>query len=211
MLSVPARYIHAADPVYQLQPPPAEVPLAVPRELDREARRQRERAGFEPLAAEQFVAERLLNVRRPVAPRRRNLPLHEERSPYANPRSFHAAHRRSNSTPLLCGATGVVNAAAVTIDNVSDLLHPYVRAGRPGVSLELRDPFQGPNLERRCVAGDGRFAWSFHMRNPAIERGDQFEQSTNEPNRRQRHRGAPLEPVTERRTFQTSPQIAQRQ
>jgi hypothetical protein len=48
---------------------------ALPRvRIDRQAGRQRERAGFQPLDAEQFVAQRPLDTWRPVAPRR-TLPL----------------------------------------------------------------------------------------------------------------------------------------
>jgi hypothetical protein len=79
------------------------------------------------------------------------------------------------------------------------------------VSLEFLDPFHGPSLEFCGIARDGGFACAFHARDPAIERGDEFEQLTDGFGRGYRHRGSACGRVTERLPFQISPHLKQRQ
>ena len=77
--------------------------------------------------------------------------------------------------------------------------------------FELRDPFQGLDLERRRVAGDRRFACSLDLRDSAVQRGNQLVQLTNEPRPNQRHARTPYRGVCRRESFQISPQLVQRQ
>jgi hypothetical protein len=48
------------------------------------------------------------------------------------------------------------------------------------VIFELRDPFQGLDLERRRIMGDRRLARALQVRDSAVQRGNQFMQFTNE-------------------------------
>jgi hypothetical protein len=82
-------------------------------------------------------------------------------------------------------------------------------AGR--LAFELRDALQSLGLEGCRIPRDRDFARSLHMRDSAIEGGNQLEQFTNEWRRLQRHRLAPFRGACDRETFQTSPQLVQRQ
>jgi hypothetical protein len=82
-------------------------------------------------------------------------------------------------------------------------------AGR--FAFELRDALQSLGLEGCRIPRDRDLARSLHMRDAAIESGNQLEQFTNEWRRLQRHPLAPCRGVCDRETFQTSPQRVHRQ
>ena len=77
--------------------------------------------------------------------------------------------------------------------------------------FELRDPFQGLDLECRRIAGNRRLARSLHLRDSAVQRRNEFVKVTNELVASQRHPRAPYRGVWRRESFQTSPQFVQRQ
>jgi hypothetical protein len=79
------------------------------------------------------------------------------------------------------------------------------------VIFELRDPFQGRDLECRRIAGNRRITRSLHLRHAAVQRRNEFVQFTKKLSADQRHPRAPYCGVCRRESFQTSPQLVQRQ
>ena len=77
--------------------------------------------------------------------------------------------------------------------------------------LELSDPFQGLDLECLRIARNRRLARSLYLRDSAVQRRNEFVKVTNEIVSNQRHRRAPYCGACRRESFQTSPQLVQRQ
>jgi hypothetical protein len=78
---------------------------------------------------------------------------------------------------------------------------------KPALVFELGDPLQGAGSECRRIARDRRLICSLHVGDSAVERGNQFDQFTNESGARQLHTRAPDRFVRDRVVFQTSPQF----
>ena len=85
-----------------------------------------------------------------------------------------------------------------------------LRCARP-VALELVEALQRPRFQARGVTSDRRLARALHLRQPAVERGDQLSQFAYDSAPGHRHRFAPCRFMSARDTFHTSPQVVHRQ
>jgi len=79
------------------------------------------------------------------------------------------------------------------------------------VIFELCDPLQGLDLECRRIACDQRLARPLHLRHSAVQCRNQFVQFTKKLSANQRHSRTADRGIFRRESFQTSPQLVQRQ